>query len=103
MSYLTLNSDEDDPYSFDSFCRQLSHFPNVSHLELESIYLSDSIEEQNTFKLPKLVSLNCWGLESSFYANLLRNELLDAYSDQLESIRYDEKYTCRLVRILLTN
>merc|ERR1712228_112870 len=84
---------EDDPYDFDSFCDVLTHFPNVSNLRLEYVYLTEYNEENTKINtlFSKLTAVSIF--DENLAVNLLRNKLLTMYSNQIEAIGYVENET----------
>eukprot|EP01084_Bolivina_argentea_P251327 421489_1 len=72
-------------YNFDSFCDLLLQFPNITHLVLNKIYLTEfEHENDKIIKItPKLQALTCLSLGSNNSAILLRNTLLKMYCKQI--------------------
>lgn len=91
--------DDEDDHCFDSvlFCKLLSYFPNVIHLELASIHLLN-FGDGNEFIHPeckilsKLTSLDCLYLGPNDSANWLRDKLMETFSKQIECIGYNEDF-----------
>eukprot|EP01084_Bolivina_argentea_P230725 389232_1 len=80
----------DYEYDFDAFCYFLSKFPNVTHLELEDIFLTEFNDNNpNIAKItPKLQALYCSNLDHDISANLFRNKLMNMYSKQLKELHF---------------
>eukprot|EP01084_Bolivina_argentea_P210707 358555_1 len=79
-------------YEFDAFCSLLTQFPNVTHLQLEDVCLSDfDNENENIPKItPKLQVLVCDNLGEDICTHALKNKLMNMYSNQLTELYLDE-------------
>lgn len=108
ITQLTLENfgKQEQLYDFDSFCMLLSRFPNVSHLELQEIHLTEFNEENEHFAsmLPKLKALDCENLGDNDSSNQLRNKLMSARSKELRELRYDgrvDTYSFNKLKVLI--
>eukprot|EP01083_Nonionella_stella_P092263 258224_1 len=73
----------------ESFCDLLSSFNQVHSLDLTKVFLTDDFDIQSISNiLPNLRSLSVEGVNEP--ALLLRNKLLEMYSQQMVAIIYDE-------------